>query len=192
MTPLSGSKTKKFELIGLPILLLLINELESGNYDYDCKGKVVLDVGGFQGETAVFFSGMGAKKVVIYEPVTANHRFISENVRLNHVNAEIHDEGVGESDGVIAVPYEESTDPSSVLLSSLRFGLTQKGPFEMQIKVRNIADIIDKSGATFAKIDCEGAEKNLINVPTNVLRKIEFYIIEVHSAEIKKHLPRNS
>src|SRR5271157_2179873 len=68
-------KTKKFEFIGLPILLLLINELESGNYDYDCKGKVVLDVGGFQGETAVFFSGMGAKKVVIYEPVTANHRF---------------------------------------------------------------------------------------------------------------------
>jgi hypothetical protein len=39
-------------------------------YDLDYKGKTVLDVGGFQGESAVFFSAKGAKKVIIYEPCT--------------------------------------------------------------------------------------------------------------------------
>lgn len=181
-------KTKKFEFVGSPIIMCLAYELESGNYDCDCQGKVVLDVGGFQGESAVFFSGMGANKVIIYEPVKANHQFIKENVRLNHVNAEIHDEGVGDKNGVIVVPYGEANNPYSSLLSSLCFGISQKGPCEMEIKVRNVADVIDKSGADLAKFDCEGAEKYLVNVPTQILRKIELYIIEVHSSEIKNQL----
>jgi FkbM family methyltransferase len=149
-------RTKKFEFVGSPIIMCVVHELESGNYDCDCQGKVVLDVGGFQGESAVFFSGMGANKVIIYEPVTANHQFIKENVRLNHVNAEIHDEGVGDKNGVIVVPYGEANNC---------FGISQEGPCEMEIKVRNVADVIDKSGADLAKFDCEGAEKYLVNVP---------------------------
>lgn len=172
-------KTKKFEFVGSPIIMCLAYELESGTYDCDCQGKVVLDVGGFQGESAVFFSGMGANKVIIYEPVTANYQFIKENVRLNHVNAEIHVEGVGDKDEVIVVPYEEADNC---------FGLSRKGPCKMKIKVRNAADIIDKSGADLAKFDCEGAEKHLVNISNETLRKIGFYIIETHSPEIKKQL----
>jgi len=43
---------------------------------------------------------------IIYEPVAEHLQFIKENVRLNHVNAEIHVEGVGDKDGTIAVPYD--------------------------------------------------------------------------------------
>jgi FkbM family methyltransferase len=71
---------------------------------------------------------MGANKVIIYEPVTANHQFIKENVRLNHVNAEIHDEGVGDKNGVIVASYGEANNPYSSLLSSLCFGISQKEP----------------------------------------------------------------
>jgi FkbM family methyltransferase len=183
-------KRKDFELVGSPGICLVMSELESGNYDCDCHGKVVLDVGGFQGESAVFFSKMGANKVIIYEPVTANLPFIKENAQLNHVNVEIHEEGVGEKDGFVAVPYEEDTDnnPFSIVGSS-RFGIiSRKGAHELEIKVRNAVDVIDKSGADVAKFDCEGSEKYLIDVPTKTLRKIEYYIIEAHSSEIKKHL----
>jgi len=172
-------KTTRFEFVGTPIIMCLIHELESGIYGCDCKGKVVLDVGGYLGESAVFFSGMGASRVIIYEPVAEHLQFIKENVRLNHVNAEIHVEGVGDKDGTIAVPYDVADNC---------FGLSQKGFNEMKIKVRNAADIIAESNADLAKFDCEGAEKYLLNVPAEILRKIEFYIIEVHSAETKKQL----
>lgn len=183
-------RTSKFELIGSPAMCCVISEIESGNYDCDCKEKIVLDIGGFQGESAVFFSGLGASKVIIYEPVTANQQFIKENVRLNHVNVEIHEEGIGEKDGLINVPYDEDSynNPFS-LVGSSRFGIiSEKGTHKMKIKVRNVTDVINESGADIAKFDCEGSEKYLVNVPTENLRKIEYYIIEAHSPEIKKQL----
>jgi FkbM family methyltransferase len=167
----------EFKLIGSPFMLHVVGELEDGMYDCDCNGKVVLDVGGFQGESAVFFSKMGAKKVIIYEPVIAHHRIIKKNVSLNHVNAEIHDEGVGNRDGTQTVSYE---------VTNTAFGLLSKGQNKMKIKIRDVAEIIEKSGANIAKFDCEGAEESLINVPSEILRRIELYIIEVHTPEIRR------
>ena len=166
----------RFRLVGSPVLMCPVSELDSGIYDCNCQDKVVLDVGGFQGESAVFFSGMGAKKVIIYEPVKAFHRFIKENITVNKVNAEIHEEGIGAVDGEIIIPYEKGNN---------WIGLSRTGPYEMKIKIRNIAKIIEESGANVAKIDCEGAEECLINVPAETLRRVELYIIEVHTPEIK-------
>lgn len=172
-------KNAKFQFIGSPIIMCLIDELETGMYDCDYKGKVVLDIGGFQGESAVFFSKMGAKKIIVYEPVLANHRFIECNVRLNQVNAEIHNKGVADKDGVVIVNYENADNC---------FGILENGRNKMEINVRNIENVIEESGADIAKIDCEGAEKYLVDIPADTLRKIEFYMIEAHSAEIKKAL----
>src|SRR3990170_925080 len=73
-----------FKLVGSTSMLFVVEELNGGVYDCDCSGKVVLDVGGFQGESAVFFSKMGAKKVIIYEPVITHHKLIKKNVYSNH------------------------------------------------------------------------------------------------------------
>jgi FkbM family methyltransferase len=168
---------KGFKFIGSLSMLSVLEELKGGMYDCDCSDKVVLDIGGFQGESAVFFSKMGAKKVIIYEPVIAHHRLIKKNVSLNHVNAEIHGEGIGNRDGTQIISYE---------VTNLVFGPLSKGQHTMEIKVRNIAEVIEKSGANVAKIDCEGAEKSLIDVPREILRRIELYIIEVHTPKIRK------
>lgn len=167
----------RFTFVGSPVLMYLVAEQDAGVYDCDCRGKVVLDIGGFQGESAVFFAGMGAKKVIIYEPVATNLRFIRENARLNNVNVEIHEEGIGVEDGEITVTYDEASNC---------FGLSKTGPHEMKIKIRNITKVIEESGADVAKIDCEGAEESLVNVPTEILRRVGLYIIEVHTPEIKR------
>ncbi len=146
-------------------------------YSVDFRDKVVLDVGGFIGDTAVFFSAMGAKKVIIYEPVPAHHEIIKINVMLNDVNAEIHEEGLGETDGYATIRYENT---------GIDFGLKNSGPKEMKIRIKNPKSIIEESGAEIAKFDCEGAEISLVDVPDDVLRKISTYIVEVHSAEIRK------
>lgn len=169
-------KKGDMKIVGpIPLVSVLLEDLEE-IYSVDCRNKIVLDVGGFIGETAVFFSAKGAKKVIIYEPVLPHHQYIKTNLALNNVNGERHEEGLGETDGQTNVYYENMDEC---------FGLVNKGPKELTIKTKSARRIIEESGADLAKFDCEGAEANLASIPQEVLRRIGFYIIEVHTTEIK-------
>jgi FkbM family methyltransferase len=172
-------KNSAIELIGSSDMLNCVKEQDCGEYSCNCQGKTVLDVGGFQGESAVFFSKMGAKKVIVYEPVTSHHKYIKENISLNHVNAEVHQEGIGEKDGIVSIKCEEA---------NAGFGLPCQGKQEIKIRIRNISHVIKESKADIAKIDCEGSEECLCRVTSEILRKIPLYIIEVHSSRIRTAL----
>jgi FkbM family methyltransferase len=156
-------------------------ECESGIYGFDFKDKVVLDVGAYCGESAVFFSSHGAKKVILYEPFSGHQTCIKNNISLNHMNAELHNEGVGAKDEPLMINYDDA---------DLGFGLKNEGKNQTLIKVRNISDVLNESGADIAKIDCEGAEISLNEVSKSVLRKISLYIIETHNSAIKKALTK--
>lgn len=51
-------------------------------FDFDLTGKVVVDVGGFVGDTALFFANLGAK-VIVYEPDPTNFSMLLRNIELN-------------------------------------------------------------------------------------------------------------
>jgi len=166
----------RFTFTGTAGILYSVWELETGIYECDCLGKTVLDVGGFQGESAVFFSAMGAKKIIVYEPVPAHHEFIRQNLSANKVDAEVHMEGVAEKDGTQTVRFGET---------SLGFGVLDRGENELEIKIKDISKVIKESGANVAKFDCEGAEESLLSVPKEVLQSIDLYIVEVHTPAIR-------
>jgi FkbM family methyltransferase len=169
-------KNKELELYGSLAMLYCLQELRRGDYECDYKGKVVLDVGGFEGESAAYFWLKGAKQVVIYEPLAQHTELIRKNVMLNHIQAEIHQQGIGDEDGVQIIEYTKM-DPG--------FGVLCKGPNRIEIKVKNISKVIDESGAEIGKFDCEGAEECLLGVPVKILQKIAYYIIEIHSHEMR-------
>ncbi|MCL2685485.1 MAG: FkbM family methyltransferase [Candidatus Bathyarchaeota archaeon] len=171
--------TDKYQLIGCRVLIDVVTELESGFYGYDYRGKVVLDVGGFEGESAVFFWSRGAKKVVVYEPVLEHHPVICENIRLNKVNAEVHSEGIGDSDGERVVAYVEI---------DLGFGLGTGGSNKLTIRLKEVSKVIAESGGDIAKFDCEGAELSLLTVPKETLRTLEYVMVEFHTPQIRKQL----
>jgi FkbM family methyltransferase len=168
---------KNFNLTGSWEVLRVLDELALGVYDCDCAGKTVLDVGGFQGESAVIFSAMmGAKKVIIYEPVLSHHSLIRRNIELNNVDAEIHAEGIGERDMTRIVHFDKP---------DLGFSLDSNGTNSVEITLRNVSDVISLSHAEVAKFDCECSEIHLVTVPADVLIIIEYYIVETHSSAIK-------
>ena len=160
-------------------MLDCLQELRRGDYEYNYKGKVVLDVGGFEGESAAYFWSKGAKKIIIYEPLEEHVEVIKKNVIQNHIEAEIHQSGIGKQDGTQTIQFS-TTNPG--------FGILSEGPNQIEIKVKDISKVIEESGAEIAKFDCEGAEEFLVTVPTETLRKIAYYIIEVHSPEIRKNI----
>jgi FkbM family methyltransferase len=172
----------KFKIIGsLQAIDIYVNEFGGEMYKCECRNKIVLDIGGFYGESAVFFYSQGAKKVIIYEPVVAHHNSIKRNILWNGINAELHDEGIGKEDGYQTIRYE-TIDYS--------LGILGKGKHTMKIKIKNVAKVIKESEANLAKFDCEGAEENLIDVPNEILRKIDFYMIECHTPKITRAIER--
>lgn len=167
----------EFTLEGSSAMLFCFRELVVfGVYKTNYKDKVVLDIGGFNGETAVYFWLSGAKKNIIYEPFSKYCRIIENNIKLNSINAEIHNAGIGDKDG-------------QLLMDIFRLDEHEASESKKElIKIKNITDIINTSGADIAKIDCEGAEACLATVPDEVLRKISSYMLEIHSAEIQRDL----
>jgi FkbM family methyltransferase len=176
------AKSDNVSIIGpMESLMVYLVDGEEGIYEYDYKGKTVLDVGGYCGESAVFFGGRGAKKVIIYEPVEAHHELIQKNISLNRVNAELHKEGLGDKNGSLNINYD---------LTNLGFGLLSTGKKTLTIAIRSAQDIISQSHADIAKIDCEGAELALVGVPSDNLRLIDYYIIETHTNAIKEAITK--
>jgi len=170
------------KLVGNFELLSVLEEIGQGFYDMDFSGKTLLDVGGFMGETAVYFLKVcGVKRVVMYEPVEMHSGFIHENFKLNDVSVEVHHEGIGCSDGFVKVRYDKI---------DVEFGLESGGNNEVTIKVRDVTKVIVESNADVAKFDCEGAEMYLADVPMEVLRRLEYVIVETHSESIKALLEK--
>jgi hypothetical protein len=95
---------------------------------------------------------------------------------MNAVNAELHEEGMGEKNGGLSINYEAA---------DLGFGLLSMGTKTLKIQIKSAQDIISQSKADIAKIDCEGAEISLVGVPREILGLIRFYIVETHTRAVQ-------
>ena len=159
-----------FKLEGNFDMLPIVRELFLyGEHKRDFRGKVVLDIGGFQGESAVYFWHAGAKKLVIYEPIREYCDQIRANMKLNDIVSEIHQYGIGIEDAKFLIDVFASDQPKKEL-----------------VEVKNVSEALANSNADIAKIDCEGAEICLTSVPNEILRKISFYMLELHGVDIQK------
>ncbi|MEM0478192.1 MAG: hypothetical protein QXN77_07320 [Candidatus Caldarchaeum sp.] len=65
---------------------ILVEPFEELYRAFDLRGKRVLDVGGYLGETAYLFHKWGAAHVTVYEPDPTLGKFVELNLRINRVN----------------------------------------------------------------------------------------------------------
>jgi FkbM family methyltransferase len=148
----------------------------------DFKGKTVLDVGGYIGDTAVLFHSLGAKRLVIYEPVEEHLPLMMKNIGLNHIDAEVKGLGVGASKGSQEVHY-------SAL--DLRFGREKPGDPGTKtrtIPLEDIRTVVLESRADIAKFNCETCERAILSLDEEVLRKIPLYVVETHGRDLDADL----
>src|SRR5208337_221828 len=52
----------------------------------DVKGRDVTDIGGFIGDSAIFFAWKGARRVYCFEPIPASYRLAVRNIQLNVIH----------------------------------------------------------------------------------------------------------
>jgi hypothetical protein len=123
---------------------------------------VALDIGGFQGESAVYFWILMPRKKIIYELVQEYCDQISVNKRLNNIDSEIFQCDIGIED-------------SPLLIDVFASGQAKR----KRVEVKNITKVLPDSNADIGKVDCEGTEIYLTSVPNKILRKMLLYMLEL-------------
>jgi FkbM family methyltransferase len=173
-------------IIAGPIETFSIVQVVEGVYDgFDYNDSVVLDIGGFIGDTALFFIAKGAKKVIVYEPVPENADEIIRNAAINGLSGRVIVKpfAVTDTDGYIEVI--KSKDYGTVGFSVLAqyTGETVKLPSRswQSVLLEGVAEGVD-----VAKVDCEGCEVGLLSVDPQLIAKVPRWIIETHTKKLSK------
>lgn len=147
-----------------------------GEYDWlDVKDRVVIDIGGNIGDTALYFASRDAVHVYAYEPFGRIHRAAVRNLNLAGLhNVSVVHAGVGADSAKLRVKNDgwkiiQTPDDSGEIITIL-----------------GLAEVLDSAvtahpGKRLAcKVDCEGYEHELFNYGVADFSLVEQWIIEVH------------
>lgn len=151
-------------------------EIMGGIYKMDVKDTKVVDIGAFYGETAIYYSRLGASEVFAYEPFKSES-FIQSNARLNGCNnIKSYRMAVSAQDGFFNCdPDFENRAETKIYYAEDSNKKLNKISLETIINEHKIED-------GCLKLDAEGAEFEIIRgAPIETLRKFKQIVMEVHN-----------
>lgn len=165
-----------------------LTDLFDAIYKGDWKDKQVLDIGGFVGDTALYFLSQGASRVIIYEPVPKNVKALQCNLKGYEHRMECHQKALSRSDGPLILNSDEPECSSGFGMSNGKYQIECEGVTIGHI-LRNHAPI------DVAKVDCEGGEIHLLDMSKEEICSVPDWIVETHSddlyASVKKKFSEN-
>lgn len=151
---------------------------------FNVENQTVLDVGGFIGDTPIFFACKGAKKVVSYEPSPPLYALAKENVQLNRFEKKIDlvNEAVGAENGSAELSFNGNNFGGSSIAKK-RHGKKYK------VNVSSLHDIVEHLGCIdLLKMDCEGAEWLILPKAKEdgTLERINRIVLEIHGTNYEQ------
>lgn len=151
-------------------------EIMGGIYEMDVKDTKVIDIGAFYGETAIYYSRLGASEVFAYEPFKSES-FIQSNAKLNGCNnIKSYRMAVSDQDGFFNCdPDFENRAETKIYYAEDSNKKLNKISLQTIVSNHNIED-------GCLKLDAEGAEFEIIRgASIEVLRKFKQIVMEVHN-----------
>jgi len=150
------------------------------------KGMVTVDVGADMG----YFSVLMAKsvsdsgRVFAFEPIPWGYDRLIENLKLNNLsNVTPYNYALFDKNGISTMP-----DPQKVsMLAGKKRVNKMKNSIEVNLKVFDeVVQELKITKMDFVKIDCEGAEMNiLLGMKSSIKTFFPEFIIEIHYDKIK-------
>lgn len=176
-----------FEIAGLP------GEAAQGAYEIcsnrwyteaDVSGKVVVDIGGFIGDSALFFLNRGARLVYVYEPSKEFWPSLILNVGSSQkVRPFNYGLGCGEREATLGgkltrKKVEKENEEKVETAAAVERILIRD--FNSAMK-----QIIDEEGRIgLLKIDCEGCESEILGcAERDIFEKIDGIYVEIHGED---------
>lgn len=142
----------------------------------------MIDIGGYIGDSAIFFAIKGAKTVQVYELDIESFKLLKENIRLNKLEDKIIAHNVGVSNETKTQTFYVTTSKSRAGAYATHYLPESHIVKKIQIQLIPFKEII-KDSVDIVKIDCEGCEYEILEniIQDNLFEKIkEEIIIETH------------
>jgi FkbM family methyltransferase len=158
------------------------------NYDkedgFDIKNdETILDIGAHVGYFSIYASKKANNvKIFSFEPSKKSFQVLKNNLKLNNIeNIKIENIGVRSKSGTSTLYIDKEYEIGNSMF------LNNNNSTKEEVQVISISDIIKKykiDSIDFLKLDCEGAEYEIIlEIPNDVLKSINKIAMEVHKIE---------
>jgi FkbM family methyltransferase len=157
-------------------------------YDGDYYGSFVIDVGGYIGETALFFAQRGARRVFCVEPAPDNFRLLEQNISQSSFKDKIViiRAAILDKDGSVGF-YMNRQEPLGNHVADHHYFMKShtRGDLKCEVQAMSFQSLLEYTGleeVDVVKLDCEGSEYDiLLGTPDSVLKRVRKYIIEYHN-----------
>jgi FkbM family methyltransferase len=154
----------------------------------DFSGKVVYDIGGFEGLMTMFFA-QRSRAVVVYEPNPTSRRRLEENVRLNSLtNVIVRPVAAGSAADALDLVFDPLMAGAATASTTIaaQIQTTSRRAHVESVRVIPVDDDVTQENLPrpdFVKIDVEGMELEALRGMRALLRRDapDLYI-EVHGA----------
>jgi FkbM family methyltransferase len=159
----------------------------------DLTGETVYDIGADQGIYTLFFARkVGPQgRVITFEPNPISYSHVVTNVQLNNFpNVEVRNVAIGEMPGKLTFAFPAKDPGRGSADEMIREQiLKEPGSQAVEVNVETLDQLIsaaDLPAPTFAKIDVEGFELQVLRGMSNTLKtKRPRLFIEIHGADMK-------
>jgi len=149
----------------------------------DLRGKVIYDIGAFEGILTLFFASRG-KQVISYEPMSRNYQRLLENLRLNQfTNVTVRKVGLASCRGSATLSYWPLMPGGGSLDAKTVQGLRRFPCAVEEIPLTTLDEDIRELGLPapdFIKIDIEGQEAEALRGARGTLEAHPSLFIEMH------------
>ena len=173
-------------------LMALTNVWMMNEYDVDSfkinQNDIVIDVGAHIGLFSLLVSQFcKTGKIFSFEPIRENFDLLVSNLELNHIqNIFPFNVGVSKNSDGLNLFLDDDQSAHSI------FPNGSKSIAVDSISLQKIFDEKKISACKLLKLDCEGAEYDIIDsLPAEYLDKIQNMAIEYHFADTKPELIKN-
>jgi len=160
---------------------------DCGEYEpLNTEGRVVVDVGAYVGDSAIYFALRGAKRVIAVEPHPGAFAEMLDNIKLNNL------EGV-----IIPINAGLASKPGKVCIEDVGVeatGVTYRRPGDCPnaVPVVTLSELISRFGINVddavLKMDCEGCEFDVILNDYKHVRLFRGLVFEYHPRFVNKSL----
>ena len=157
-------------------------------YDGDYYGSFVIDVGGYIGETALFFAQRGARRVFCVEPAPDNFRLLEQNISQSSFKDKIViiRAAILDKDGSVEFYMNRQRPTGSHVANCHDFMKSRtRSDLKYNVQAMSFQSLLEYTGleeVDVVKLDCEGSEYDiLLGTPDSVLKRVRKYIIEYHN-----------
>jgi len=165
----------------------IIEIFHYGEYEpLGVEGRVVVDVGAYIGDSAIYFALKGARKVIAIEPHPGAFAEMLENIKLNNMENVI----IPVNAGLASKPGEVCVE--DVDTSSTEFIYHRPGDCPNAAPAVTLSELINRFNIDIdnavLKMNCEGCEYDVILNDYEHVRLFRELILEYHPYAVNKSL----